>query len=89
MAKTITIVESNDIQSYPPVISLTQNLLENGHVVHLVGRSASAIQLKASYKDRFHPYKLQYYSGATDGKSIITRIGNRSAHNEQIFEVAA
>jgi len=84
MPKAITIVESNDIQSYPPVISLTQNLLENGHEVHLVGKSASEIQIKASNMDRFHPYELQHYSGATAGKNIFTRIRNRKALNEQI-----
>ena len=84
MPKAITIVESNDIQNYPPVISLTQNLLENGHEVHLIGKSASAIQLNASHVDRFHPYELSHYSGAAAGKSVITRIGNRRALNEQI-----
>lgn len=89
MPKAITIVESNDIQNYPPVISLTQNLLENGHEVHLVGRSSSAIQPKACYADRFHPYELRHYSGATAGKSVIARIGNRRALNEQIRSLTA
>lgn len=42
--KTVTVVEVNDINEYPPVQSLVQVLLDNGYKVNLIGANASMVK---------------------------------------------
>ena len=48
--KTITVVEVNDLNLYPPVQNLVQVLLDKGYKVNLIGSNASKISEKISFK---------------------------------------
>ena len=61
--KTVTIVHLKSLISYPPVVSLIENLLDHGYCVNLVSYDVKRVKDKILNHPRFNYFELDTYNG--------------------------
>ena len=60
--KTITVIELNDINEYPPVQNLIRVLLSKGYKVNLIGKNIASISIDISENSNFHGFETARYN---------------------------
>lgn len=72
--KTITVIELNDINGYPPVQNLIRVLLSKGYKVNLIGKNIASISIDISENSNFHGFETARYNVVHNKiQSVINR----------------
>ncbi|MDD2588266.1 MAG: hypothetical protein PHY60_05195 [Atopobiaceae bacterium] len=85
MPCSVAIVDTFRITDYPPIISLVENLLCNGHEVHLIGNCSSKLPELVLSNQHFHAHEISHYDGMASGQSAYEKFVNRSRTKEEVI----